>query len=150
MLASQGYIIGMVAYTGGETWANMNSNSPWSKIGLIDQEINFLSKILFILMLFFAGTIVVLNGFHGNWGLMFFRFVLLLCSIIPISLWVNLDLAKIWYSHSIDADKQIFETVTRNSSIPEELGWVEVLFTDKTGTLTQNDMVMKKICLEFV
>ena len=73
-------------------------------------------------MLFFAGTIVVLNGFHGNWGLMFFRFVLLLCSIIPISLRVNLDLAKIWYSHSIDADKEIFETVTRNSSIPEELG----------------------------
>lgn len=89
----------MVVYTGGETRANMNSNAPRSKIGLIDMEINFLSKILFILMLFFAGTIVVLNGFHGNWGLMFFRFVLLLCSIIPISLRVNLDLAKIWYSH---------------------------------------------------
>lgn len=87
-------------------------------------------------MLFFAGTIVVLNGFHGNWGLMFFWFVLLLCSIIPISLRVNLDLAKIWYSYSIDKDKEIAETITRNSSIPEELGWVEVLFTDKTGTLT--------------
>jgi phospholipid-translocating ATPase len=117
---------------------------------LIDEEINFLSKILFILMLFFAGTIVVLNGFHGNWGLMFFRFVLLLCSIIPISLRVNLDLAKIWYSYSIDKDKEITETITRNSSIPEELGRIEVLFTDKTGTLTQNDMVMKKICLEFM
>lgn len=67
---------------------------------------------------------------------MFFWFVLLLCSIIPISLWVNLDLAKIWYSYSIDKDKEIAETITRNSSIPEELGWVEVLFTDKTGTLT--------------
>lgn len=139
----------MVVYTGKETWAEMNNKSPWSKIGLIDQEINYLSKILFILMLFFAGTIVVLNGFHGNWGLMFFRFVLLLCSIIPISLRVNLDLAKIWYSYSIDKDKEIAETITWNSSIPEELGWVEVLFTDKTGTLTQNDMVMKKICMEF-
>lgn len=95
----------MVVYTGKETWAEMNNKSPWSKVGLIDEEINFLSKILFILMLFFAGTIVVLNGFHGNWGLMFFRFVLLLCSIIPISLWVNLDLAKIWYSYSIDKDE---------------------------------------------
>mgnify|MGYP002364860965 FL=1 len=139
----------MVVYTGKETWAEMNNKSPWSKIGLIDQEINYLSKILFILMLFFAGTIVVLNGFHGNWGLMFFRFVLLLCSIIPISLRVNLDLAKIWYSYSIDKDKEIAETITWNSSIPEELGWVEVLFTDKTGTLTQNDMIMKKICMEF-
>ncbi len=149
VLASSGFIIGMVVYTGKETWAEMNNKSPWSKIGLIDQEINYLSKILFILMLFFAGTIVVLNGFHGNWGLMFFRFVLLLCSIIPISLRVNLDLAKIWYSYSIDKDKEIAETITWNSSIPEELGWVEVLFTDKTGTLTQNDMIMKKICMEF-
>lgn len=86
VMASSGYIIGMVLYTGPETRAEMNNKSPRSKVGLIDEEINFLSKILFILMLFFAGTIVVLNGFHGNWGLMFFRFVLLLCSIIPISL----------------------------------------------------------------
>jgi len=136
VLASPGYIIGMIAYTGSETWALMNQWSPRSKVGLIDEEINFLSKILFILMLFFAGTIVVLNGFHGNFGLMFFRFVLLLCSIIPISLRVNLDLAKIFYSHQIDSDKAITETITRNSSIPEELGWIEVLFTDKTGTLT--------------
>jgi len=150
VLASSGYIIGMVIYTGAETRAMMNQSNPRSKVGLIDEEINFLSKILFILMLFFAGTIVVLNGFHGNWGLMFFRFVLLLCSIIPISLRVNLDLAKIWYSYSIDKDKEITETITRNSSIPEELGRIEVLFTDKTGTLTQNDMVMKKICLEFM
>ena len=72
VLASSNYIIGMVVYTGPETRAEMNSKGPRSKIGLIDEEINFLSKILFILMLFFAGTIVVLNGFHGNWGLMFF------------------------------------------------------------------------------
>lgn len=90
----------------------MNNKSPRSKVGLIDEEINQLSKILFVLMLFFSGTIVVLNGFHGNWGLTFFRFVLLLCSIIPISLRVNLDLAKIWYSYCIDHDKSIHETIT--------------------------------------
>ncbi len=102
VLASSGYIIGMIAYTGKETRAEMNNQLPRQKVGLLDNEINFLSKILFILMLFFSGTIVVLNGFHGNWGLTFFRYVLLLCSIIPISLRVNLDLAKIWYSKSID------------------------------------------------
>ncbi len=127
----------------------MNSQHPRSKVGLLDQEINFLSKILFGLMVLFAATIVALNGFHGNFALKFFRFVLLLSSIIPISLRVNLDLAKIWYSRCIDSDKAIHETITRNSTIPEELGRVQVLFSDKTGTLTQNDMVMKKICMEF-
>lgn len=33
----------------------------------------------------------------------------------------------------------------RNSSIPEELGRVEFLLSDKTGTLTYNDMVFKKL-----
>ena len=139
----------MVVYTGRETRAQMNNQQPRTKVGLLDQEINFLSKILFALMVLFAATIVVLNGFHGNFALRFFRFILLLCSIIPISLRVNLDLAKIWYSHSIDSDKQIHETITRNSTIPEELGRIEVLFSDKTGTLTQNDMIMKKIVMEF-
>lgn len=114
----------------------MNNKNPRSKVGIVDEEINFLSKILFILMIFFAGTTTVLNGFHGNWGMMFFRFLLLLSSIIPVSLWVNLDLAKIWYSICIDKDKEIHETITWNSNIPEELGRIEVLFSDKTGTLT--------------
>ena len=52
----------------------------------------------------------------------FFRFILLLCSIIPISLRVNLDMAKIYYSHCINTDKEIDGTVARNSTIPEELG----------------------------
>jgi len=48
--------------------------------------------------------------------------VLLLSSIIPISLRVNLDMGKIWYSYGIGTDKSIPETIPRNSTIPEELG----------------------------
>lgn len=35
----------------------------------------------------------------------------------------------------------------RNSSIPEELGRIDYLLSDKTGTLTYNDMVFKKLSL---
>lgn len=122
---------------------------PRSKIGLLDLEINRLSKILFLLMLVFSATIVALNGFHGNWGIYFFRFVLLLSSIIPISLRVNLDLGKIWYSWLIGIDKDIPDSIARNSTIPEELGRIQCLLTDKTGTLTQNDMTLKKIAMEY-
>ncbi len=40
--------------------------------------------------------------------------------------------------------------LARNSQIPEELGRVEYILSDKTGTLTQNDMVFKKISINDV
>ena len=76
-----------------------------------------------------------------------FRFLLLFSYLIPISLRVNLDMGKIFYSWSIQKDKDIPGTVARSTTIPEELGRVSYLLTDKTGTLTQNQMVFKKLHL---
>jgi phospholipid-translocating ATPase len=61
---------------------------------------------------------------------------------------VNLDFAKIIYSYKISNDENIPGTIARNSTIPEELGRIQYLFTDKTGTLTQNEMIFKQICFE--
>lgn len=127
----------------------MNSKQPRSKVGLLDSEINYLSKVLFLLMLLIAFLIIVLDGFDGSWYFKYFRFVLLLASIIPISLRVNLDLAKIYYSYCINHDEMIAGTIARNSTIPEELGRIQFLLSDKTGTLTQNDMIFKKVAMEF-
>ena len=126
----------------------MNSKIPRSKVGLIDQEINLLSKILFVLMLVIAAIIITMDGFIGQWYFKYFRFLLLLACIIPISLRLNLDLAKIYYSFCISTDPTIEGTIARNSTIPEELGRIQFLLSDKTGTLTQNDMVFKKIAME--
>jgi phospholipid-translocating ATPase len=149
VLASSGFILGLVVYTGKETRSQMNSKSPSSKVGLLDLEVNYLAKVLFLLMVAMAATIVILNGFHASWYINFFRFILLLCSIIPISLRVNLDLAKIWYSYGIAKDDAIEGTIPRNSTIPEELGRIQYLLSDKTGTLTKNEMEFKKLALEY-
>ncbi len=100
----------------------MNCKSPTSKVCLLDMEVNFLSKILFGFLLVLALVITFLNGFHGDWRMFLFRTILLLSSIIPISLRVNLDLAKLYYSHGINTDEGIKGSIARNSNIPEELG----------------------------
>lgn len=73
-------------------------------------------------MVLMALGIVALNEFRGNWIINFFRFILLLSAIIPISLRVNLDMAKVYYCYGIYKDEDIPGTIPRNSTIPEELG----------------------------
>jgi phospholipid-translocating ATPase len=63
------------------------------------------------------------------------------------SLRVNIDMAKTVYSWFITHDKEITNTYVRTSTIPEELGRISYLLSDKTGTLTQNEMVFKRLHL---
>lgn len=73
-------------------------------------------------MLCMSLLIVALDKFAGSWYFKFFRCVLLLCYIIPISMRINLDVAKLYYSFNINNDESIAGAVARNSNIPEELG----------------------------
>jgi phospholipid-translocating ATPase len=143
--------VGLVIYTGVETRAKMNSSRPKMKIGALDLELNRISKILFVIMVLSAFIITAMKGFTVSIPqtlVTFFRFVVLLCSIIPISLRVNLDLSKAVNSATISKDTNIPETIVRNSTIPEDLGRISYIFSDKTGTLTKNDMIFKQLALE--
>ena len=91
-------------------------------------------------MVMLSFVITILNGLKDNSVLYFTRNILLLSSIIPISLRVNLDLAKLYYAYMINHDPDIKGSIARNSNISEDLGRLNYLVTDKTGTLTENIM----------
>jgi phospholipid-translocating ATPase len=136
-------------YTGRETRSMMNARDANTKVGKLDLELNHLSKFLFFFMIVVSMVVVALDNFQGQWIIKFFRFVLLLSYIIPISLRVNLDMAKIYYAYCIYKDEEMLGTIPRNSTIPEELGRIQYLLTDKTGTLTKNEMVFKKLAMQY-
>lgn len=142
-----GRAIGMVVYTGRETRTVMNTSHPQTKVGLLDLEINRLSKILCAVTLTLSVLLVALNGFRGKWYIYVMRFLILFSSIIPISLRVNLDMGKTVYARQIMGDRDIPHTIVRTSTLPEELGRIEYLLSDKTGTLTQNEMELKRLHL---
>ena len=148
VIASQG-VLGIVIYTGKESRARMNSSTPKLKIGVLDQELNKTNVYLFIIMLLLSLILTFLKGFIFSWKTLFIfiKFMILFCAIIPIALRVNLDVSKTWFSYAINKDDSIPETIARNSTIPEELGRISYVFSDKTGTLTKNEMIFKKISM---
>ena len=147
VVASQ-KVIGIIIYTGKETRARMNSSTPKVKIGILDEELNRSNIYLFFIMLILSLILASAKGFDRKFVFILIKYIILFCSIIPIALRVNLDISKTFFSYTINRDDSIPETIARNSTIPEELGRISYVFSDKTGTLTKNEMIFKKIAME--
>jgi phospholipid-translocating ATPase len=149
IIASQATTLAVIMYTGPQTRSALSTAPSRSKTGLLEYEINSLTKILCALTLTLSIVLVALEGFEDSednkWYVKILRFLVLFSTIVPISLRVNLDLGKSAYGWFIQRDPGMPGAVVRTSTIPEDLGRIEYLLSDKTGTLTQNEMDMKKI-----
>ena len=109
-------------------------------------QVNFFAVILFVMMLFISIFNAIMQGQYkfgfGSFMISVTRFIILLSFLIPISLKLYLIIARFGYSNMISTDKEIDGTVCKNETIVDELGKIEVILSDKTGTITQNIMYM--------
>lgn len=173
ILRNTEWACGVAVYTGNETKVGMSKGLPEPKLTSIDSMIDKLTAAIFafqlvvVLILGIAGNVWRAYESHKMWFLKYpkfspwFDFLViplrfeLLCSImIPISIKVSLDLMKGLYAKFINWDLHMYDEKTdtpaavSNTGISEDLGQVEFILTDKTGTLTENVMVFKLCCIK--
>lgn len=75
-------------------------------------------------------------------------FLILFNNLVPISLYISLEFVKTIQAYFISQDLMMFYSplnlpaLARTSNINEDLGQIEHIFTDKTGTLTRNHVLL--------
>lgn len=156
-------------YAGHETKAMLNNSGPRYKRSQLEQQMNYdvIWCVIILLILCIIGAIgcrMWLISFEGksvyylpilyepNYEsfITFWTFIIILQVMIPLSLYVTLELCKILQVYHIHNNTDLFDMQTNKRSecramnITEELGQVQHIFSDKTGTLTENKMLFRK------
>ncbi|KAJ3117122.1 hypothetical protein HK100_000894 [Physocladia obscura] len=159
-------VFGVTVFTGEESKIRMNSYTPPStKVSHVGQITNkIIGLILFSLIVCsILGTVGYIlwdknernsDGNLRHWyltggsgyGLVFFTFLILFNAFIPISLYVTMEVVKIVQIYFMINDLSMYDSErdipaqANTSNLNEDLGQVQYVFSDKTGTLTENVM----------
>ncbi|WOH15411.1 hypothetical protein DCAR_0934949 [Daucus carota subsp. sativus] len=170
------FIYGVVIFTGHDTKVIQNSTDPPSKRSRIERKMDKIIYVLFgiLFLMAFTGSIIfgikTKDDLHGSrmkrWYLKpddariffdperapfaaiyhFLTVLMLYNGLIPISLYVSVEVVKVLQSMFIGHDINMYYEETdkpayaRTSNLNEELGQIDTILSDKTGTLTCNSM----------
>ncbi|XP_069474757.1 phospholipid-transporting ATPase IF isoform X2 [Ambystoma mexicanum] len=167
-------IFGVAVYTGMEAKMALNYKSKSQKRSAVEKSMNTFLIIYLMILLFEAILSTILKytwQAEEKWDEPFYNkkteqernsskilkfisdflaFLVLYNFIIPISLYVTVEMQKFLGSFFIGWDLDLYHEETdqraqvNTSDLNEELGQVEYVFTDKTGTLTENEMQFRE------
>lgn len=158
--------LGMVINTGEECKIRMNANkNPRIKSPSLQQVAN---RVVLIVVVFVLGLAITMTVAYQVWykdverhswylararvaaGPILTSFIIMFNTMIPLSLYVSLEIIKLGQLYLM-GDVDMYDPVTdtpmesRTTTINEELGQVSYIFSDKTGTLTDNIMRFRKL-----
>ncbi|KAG0668053.1 aminophospholipid translocase [Maudiozyma exigua] len=166
-LRNTAWITGFVIFTGHETKLMRNATATPIKRTAVERVINMqiiaLFGVLIVLILISSIGNVIMSSASKHLSYLylegtskvglffkdFLTFWILFSNLVPISLFVTVELIKYYQAFMIGSDLDLYyepsdtPTVVRTSSLVEELGQIEYIFSDKTGTLTRNIMEFK-------
>uniref|UniRef100_A0A8C2Z5G0 Phospholipid-transporting ATPase n=1 Tax=Cyclopterus lumpus TaxID=8103 RepID=A0A8C2Z5G0_CYCLU len=165
------WCFGLVLFGGPETKLMQNCGKTTFKRTSIDRLMNVLVLCIFGFLAFMCTVLAIGNCFwelnegsnftaflprqDGNEAtfsafLAFWSYVIILNTVVPISLYVSVEIIRLGNSFYIDWDGKMYHAANdtpaeaRTTTLNEELGQIQYVFSDKTGTLTQNIMTFNK------
>jgi len=173
ILKNTNWIIGIVAYTGMNNKIILNSKKPRLKISKVERNLNYFLLFVFVFLILLCISCSILHNinykenkkYYDNFiipkdrpifesFICFFTYFLLLNTLIPISLIVSTEIIKVIQGIFIRWDILLYSKVrhcfcgVKSISIIEELGNINFIFSDKTGTLTKNQLEFKYCIIE--
>uniref|UniRef100_K3WLK8 Phospholipid-transporting ATPase n=1 Tax=Globisporangium ultimum (strain ATCC 200006 / CBS 805.95 / DAOM BR144) TaxID=431595 RepID=K3WLK8_GLOUD len=158
----------VVVYTGHDTKIMKNARAAHHKLSHVEIMTNKTVVVVFILEVILCAIAAIVHHVRYSKGkatkmrylleqdgtlmepvLLFLSFVVLMNTLIPISLVVTVEIIKGIHAKFITWDDKMRNAsgegaIANTSSLTDELGQVKYIFTDKTGTLTQNQMEFRK------
>ncbi|XP_051928703.1 LOW QUALITY PROTEIN: phospholipid-transporting ATPase IF-like [Hippocampus zosterae] len=167
-------IFGVAVYTGMESKMALNYKCKSQKRSAVEKSMNTFLIIYLVILLVEAVLSTILKyawQAEDKWDEPFYNqktdqeknsspilkfisdflaFLVLYNFIIPISLYVTVEMQKFLGSFFIGWDLDLYheesdqKAQVNTSDLNEELGQVEYVFTDKTGTLTENEMQFRE------
>ncbi|KAF0696732.1 Aste57867_12534 [Aphanomyces stellatus] len=165
LLRDTAWVVGVTIYTGKDTKIQQNSGETPFKASSLSKLTNVMTYQIIVLQVLLQIIAVIIeasaatppyipkntqSAVNGFW--LFLTYTLLFSNFVPISLQVTVDITRFFQAIILRLDPDMSSddvgVTVRVSDLNEDLGVIQHIFTDKTGTLTSNNMEFRKCAID--